>query len=447
MPSNRVFYKEYFAIVLPLILQQFITIMLNIVDNIMVGTLGEQSIVAVGFAGKLFFIFLLTTFGACSGGGILIAQYFGKKDYVMLRKIFFITTIFAISFSIVFTVYGLFFADTFISFFTQDAHIIMLGKEYLRILVISFPFFAFSVSAMVALRSMGFTKVPLYITVVATAVNTFLNYSLIYGNFGFPELQTKGAAIATLVARTIECFCFAFIIFNKKYNLITSLKNYLDISKKTIKSFVKLSLPAFLAELLWSSGTMVLYAAYALLGTKAATALVVSEVLFSVGSVIFVGVSTGASIVIGQKLGAGQTQTAIWITRKIIKLALTLGILISVICFVIINPVLYFYSLEPDTRTLTKITLIATSVIVFIKMFNWVLIVGILRAGGDTFTAFVIDFLPIVLYAIPVAFLLPKFFPVALYTLMIVVNLEEVLKCYITIKRIQSRKWIKNLVH
>ncbi len=441
------FYKEFLLIVTPLIIQQFIAIMLNIVDNIMVGKLGEEAIVAVGISSKLVFVFLLTLFGACSGGGILISQYYGKKDLGSLQKIFFLTSFIAVLFSFVFFAIARFLPYYFTSFFTQEEQIRLLGEEFLQILSYSFPFFAFSIASMVGLRSMGLTKIPLYVTVVATLLNTFLNYCLIYGNFGFVAMGSKGAAIATLVARVVEAICFLAIILNKKHNLVASFKHYTTIPKKMLKTFTKLSTPAFLAEFSWSIGTVVLYAAYAELGTKVTAAITVSEVLFGIGSIIFVGISTGASIVIAQTLGAKKTNKAIWISNEIIKIAVLFAFVTSLICLLAIKPILSFYNLDAETAEMTKKVLFATAAIVFIKMLNWALIVGVLRSGGDTFAAFLIDFIPIVFLAIPVAFLLPKVIDIPIHILMIVVNLEELLKFVISIKRFRTKRWIKNLVN
>ncbi len=442
---NIKFLKNYMAIVLPLVATQFVYIGLNFVDNIMVGRLGEESIAAVGFANKLYFIYVVTNFGIFGGSSIFMAQFYGKRNFVALRKVFALVVLVGLIISIFFTGLSLVFAEWFMWMFSSDNIVIKMGTDYLMIIALSFPFMALSFAITTALRSMGKTKEALYITIVATSVNTVLNYLLIYGNGGFPELQTGGAAIATVIARVIECLLCLYLLLNRRYHLRTTLKRYFGLSKTMKESIIKISIPVFLTESIWVISTTLLYVAYAQLGTTAGASVNIGELVVSMGSIVFFGVATGANVLIAQTIGAGDHKEAFLMGKRIIVIATIMSLFCTILALLLINPILSIYVLSEEARQMTKLVLISFSIAMFFKMINWTMIVGVLRSGGDTKVTLFIDALPIVFIAIPSAFFCAVYLKLPVHIVVLIANFEEVLKIFVALHRFISKKWIKDL--
>ncbi|MCL2567492.1 MAG: MATE family efflux transporter [Alphaproteobacteria bacterium] len=444
-PDEESFYKRYFVIVIPLILQQFISISLNFVDNIMVGQLGEANIAAVGVANKLYFVYILMLFGALGGASIFLAQYYGKKDFRNFRRVFAISIIVSICFGGLFAPFAIIFAENFMELFSADNEVITIGTGFLQIIAIAFPINAVSIAIATSLRSMGKTKQALYIVVIATIVNTILNYGLIYGNLGLPRLEAKGSAIATLIARTVEFGVCVYFFFNKKYQMKTAFKKYFGFPKDKINSLIKISIPVFFTETVWVVATTVLYIAYGYLGTYALASVNIAELVINAGSIIFFGIAVGANILVAQTIGANKLDEAFDMSKKILRMAFIISFAVSVLALLFRGEILKAYSLTPEAIVLTDKVLIAFSIAMFFKFINWTVIVGILRAGGDTKVAFFIDAIPVVFIAIPLAFFSAVVLNLEVYWVVLIANIEEVVKCFIAIWRFKTKKWIKNL--
>jgi putative MATE family efflux protein len=439
------FYKKFMILVLPVMAQQFVNIALNLIDSIMVGKLGVEAIAAVSFINKLTFVYAVILYGVSSGIAIFIAQFFGKKDFESIYKLFGLIVIFSFAISSIFFIYGFFWAEHYLRIFSKDEEVIRLGIGFLKVIAISFLFTSISLSITATLRAMGQTLVPLYITLLATIVNTILNYALIYGNWGFPNLGVLGAGIATAIARAVEFICFIFIFMNHKYNLITSFKNYWGLPINLVKSLIKVCTPVLLTEVVWVLATTALTIAYAKLGTNAASAFSIGEVVVNISTIIFMGVANGSSILIAQSVGRGDMQESTWIAKQVIYIALFFSTLCSIFGFSIINPLLSFYTLTPEVRLLAKQVLIVLSFALFFKMLNWTIIIGILRGGGDTRFGFFLDTIILVGYAVPIAFMGSMVWQLSVYWVVLLANIEEVIKLFFAYGRYLSKKWMHNL--
>lgn len=446
MYSKKDFYKAYAVMLFPLVLQQFINTSLNLIDNLMVGQLGVYAISAVGFANKLYFLFVVTIFGALGGCSIFIAQYFGSRNYRAIRKVFAILISIGFIVSLVYSLIAFFGAKEFLQLFSQNPEIIKQGSNYLHIVAISFIFNALSLAFTYSLRAMGFNKVVLGIAILVTGCNTILNYFLIYGHGFFPKLGVAGAAIATTFARVLEICCFIYLFCQTKYHLRNHFSSYFWLSKKVIKSIISVSIPIVFNEFLWALGTTILFIAYAKLGVAAGVAANISDVLISVSLIIFMGASTTANVLIAQTIGSGNTHKASWVSDQIMQISLLLSLLTTVICFISIKPLLSFYSLDSYTYQITTKVLIVISIAIFFKMINWTIIIGILRAGGDTKWAFLIDVTPLFVYAIPIAFFASMYLKLDIYMVVLLANIEEIIKIIIGLARYRSKKWIIKLI-
>ena len=217
-PIRRVieFYRdrEYFVLLLklalPIALQSFIMSSLNMVGTMMVGQLGETMVAAVGVANQIFFLMNLLVFGVVSGAAIFTAQFWGKRDITNIRKVLSLSIILAVAGALIFFVFAEVFPDFILSIYSEDPAVVQAGSEYLRIMAISFVFFAITASYGTVLRSTGDVRTPLLVSISALSLNALLSYLLIFGKLGLPALGIRGAGVGIVVSRVVECLALLY---------------------------------------------------------------------------------------------------------------------------------------------------------------------------------------------------------------------------------------------
>ena len=444
------FYRVYIKLALPLMLQQLLSVSLNFFDNLMIGKLGAPSIASVGFANKYYVVFNVTLFGVFSGGSVFLAQFYGKKEYDIIKKIFFFMLLVSSVFWIGFTIYGYFAAEWILGIFSKDPETIRIGVGYLKIIALTFPLTGVSMAFIMTLRSMGRTLEPLLISLIAVGTNIILNYILINGKLGFPVLGVNGSAIATLIARALEFTLYLILIWKKGYYLKGKLSSYFGLSSETFCSIIRVSVPTLATEILWVIGTAALTVAYAKgetpeIATANAASVQIGEIILNYATVIFMGIANASSVIIGQAIGAGREKEAMGMAKKIIRMALFFSFISAVILELIARPVMIFYTLEPEVLKMTIMVIRVFGVAVFFKMVNWTILIGILRAGGDTIVAFLLDTVLLLGYAVPVAFFGMLVLKLPVYQVVALANLEEVVKFFLAFWRYRSKKWMHNL--
>lgn len=441
------FYRVFIKLSVPLILQQFLNVALNLADNLMIGRLGEASIASIGFANKYYMVFNITLFGAFSGCSIFMAQFYGKKNYDILKKIFAIMLILAVFFFSIFSFWGYFFPESVIRIFSDDPEVIKIGASYLKIISISYPMTALSMAVIMSIRSMGKTLEPLMISLIAVLINVVLNYILINGKLGMPVLGVDGSAYATLISRIIEITLYIILVWKKDFYLKGKIKNYFGLSKEIIFSMVKVSTPVLLTEILWVCGTATLTIAYAKSGTEQIASVQIGELLLNAATVVFMGIANASSVIIGQAIGAGNVKKSVEMAKKIMQIAFVFSIVCAVLLELIAKPSLVFYTLKPEVKAMTVLVIRVLGVAVFFKMLNWTILIGILRAGGDTKAAFLLDTCFLIFFAVPMAFIGTMVLKLPVYQVVALANLEEVIKFIFAFKRYKSKKWLHDLTN
>ncbi|MGL4688128.1 MAG: MATE family efflux transporter, partial [Fusobacteriaceae bacterium] len=402
---KKEFYKNFIGIGLPLVIQQFLSSSLNFVDNLMIGKLGTEYIAAVGFANQTYKIQDLFLFGAYSGMGVFISQYNGKKDFKTIKKILGGMIVVGFILSLLFTIMGLFFSEEIISIFTKDKKVLEIGSIYLKLSSLSYIVSSFAFAISFTLRSIGKTKLPMIAAGVGIVINTLLNYLLIYGNFGFPRLEEKGAAIATVIARVIQFIIIMYLVYIYDYGLKDKLRKYWGLSINLIREMIKVSIPIFMTEAFWILGTITLTIAYSRLGTNEAAAIQIADVILSFAAIIFMGISSATSVIIGKSIGSGKKRLATIYSSRALKLAVIFSIFTVIVLQLLTEPILNLYNLNDNVYKMVLLTMRVFGVAIFFKLINWTLMVGILRAGGDTKIAFILDTFTLYIFAIPIAFI------------------------------------------
>lgn len=442
---DKNFYKTMFALSLPIAVQNLLAASLNMLDMVMVGKLGEVSIASVGLANQYFFVAMLLMFGVTSGSNIFIAQYWGKRNYSKIAQAMGTGIIFSLSVSAIFALAALFFPTQIMQVFSNDPRVVETGVQFIVLASLSLIPFTITSTYAGALRSAGNVRLPMFTGVVALATNTVLNYTLIFGNFGFPAMGVRGAALATLLSRILEMTLILFLVYAKQHEFILPFKKLFVISGSFIKDFFKTSLPVVLNEGLWSIGVTIIAIIYSKMGTENIAAINIVGNIERLATFFMFGLGSAAAIMVGNTIGAGKYDEAKRISRKFQIITPVSGVVICSFLFFLIPVTLSFYNVSSTVMQHAYNVLIIAVVVFPIKMYNCVGIIGILRGGGDTKVAMYIDVICMYFLAVPLALVGVLVFHFPLEGVYTMVLLDEVVKSVVLILRMNRGKWINDL--
>ncbi|SCI34320.1 MULTISPECIES: MATE family efflux transporter [unclassified Romboutsia] len=445
--ENKTFYKLLISLCIPMIIQNLISSSVNVIDTVMISSLGESSVASIGVANQFFFLFNMTLYGITGGAGIFISQFFGKKDINNIRSVTGLSTILAFIVSCLFFLPALVSPKLIINIFSNDTEVIKLCIQYFSIIAFSYPIIAVSTVFSMGARGVRNPKLGMICSTIALGTNIILNYGLILGNFGLPALGVKGAAIATVIARIIELVLIvSYVYFIKKdYVLRFNLSDVKRIKSEFLKTFISKSLPIFLNDSLWAFGTVLYSVAYSKAGTSAIAA---SQIATSTGNFFImtsVCIANGAAIMLGNELGADHIDKAIRYSKKFSILVTLTGLLFGILLIVNIPLLLKVFnvskSLSPD---IIKIFVIM-GILMALKSFNTFIVIGVLRSGGDTKYSLFLELGCMWLVSLPLTFL-AAFNGAPIFMLVLLTYTEEIAKFLFGVPRALSKKWATNLV-
>ncbi len=446
MISNKEFFKKIAFIALPIAIQSVIASSLSLVDNLMVGRLGEAELAAVGIATQIYFVHWMLVFGFTSGVSTYMAQFLGAKDERGMKKTIGIALAVCFSVSVIFFLVAEFFSVYVMRIFTSDELLIRMGAVYIKIAAPSLLTVSITVPFQTALRVTKQTHIPLFISIAVFSTNTFLNYCLIFGNFGMPKLGVSGASLATMIARTLEILTVLTVVFVFRNRVSAGLSVYFSWNRQLFLRVIKNAVPTMLNETLWGLGNAMYVAAYARLGVTAYAAVQVGTVINSLFSMAGFSLGDAALILVGEKLGEGDTKYALELGKKILKTAIVTGIIFGIGLIAVSQKLVPLFDLTEKGREYAIIIIAIDAIFLALVLYNGICVVGLLRAGGDTLFAMLIETGSIWLYAVPMAFATALLFHLPVYLVMFCVKTEEILKCAILTKRVISQKWVKNVV-
>lgn len=446
MTKDKSFLRRIIYISIPIILQSLLNNMLNFVDTLMIGQLGKTSVSAVGLANKVFFVLSLLIFGVCSGSAVLSSQYWGKRDMKNIKKVLGMSLLIGVFGASI--IFGLsFFQPHFVmSIFTNDENIIEVGVIFLRVVCLSFILSAITQVFMASLRSINEVKIPVVISVIAILVNILLNYTLIFGNFGFKAYGVAGAATATVIARLIECLSTLCFVYLKKTPIAASLSEMFHFDKTFISKYVSTVSPVIANEFMWGLGVTIYSLAYGRMGEDAVAAITVTQSFEQMMQVVFMGLSNAAAIILGNELGAGKLKEAKEHAKYFLILQGFATFLMIIAGFLFKKPIIQLFGMDQEVNRLINQCFIVFLIFMVFKVFNTMNIVGILRSGGDTKAALLIDITGVWFIGIPMAFLGGIALDLPIYMVYAMVMLEEVYKMIVGVPRYLKRKWLCNIV-
>lgn len=448
--KDKTFLKAMIAIALPITLQNLVASSVNMLDTLMITSLGEESLAAVGLANQVFFFYAVTIFGVATGSSVFVSQFWGKGDVKNIARILGISLAITSVLGALFTLAALFVPEFIMKIFSEDSEVIRLGVDYLRIVSLSYIITGISFAYAVASRSIGQAKMPMIASIVSFFVNLIFNYLLIFGKFGFPQLGVKGAAYGTIIARAAEIGLILYSIYSNKNNnpLAHSFKSMTDWTGDFIRKYFKTAYPVILNEALWSLGTVLYSLAYAKIGTEAAAAVQILNTVQNIFMVLSRGLANACTVMVGNKIGADEEDEAVVYADNFMILSAALGLVLGVLIYFSKDLILIFFrNLTPSMYNTSRNLLIVLAASFFIRSFNGTLIVGVLRGGGDTKFSMLLEMGSVWLVGVPIAFLGVLVFRFPVYYVFLMVNIEEIVKAAIGILRVKSKKWVTNVIH
>ena len=371
-------------IALPIIIQQFAFAFLNLLGVVFVGQKGDDAVAAVGFAGQIAFLLNLIHFGIISGAAMFTAQFWGCKDIPNLRRVLGLCLILATSASLIFFALSQLIPSQLLHIYTTDETVIELAVRYLRVFSWTFIFLAVTFSYALVMRSTGDVRTPTAISVGALLISTFLSYSLIFGKFGLPELGIQGVAVAAVIARAVECITLVAVTYVNKSPVAASLRELTDFDHVFVGRVIKPMFPVMLNELFWSLGITTYNIIYGRMGTASFDAMNIVSTIEQMAFVFFIGISNATSVLVGNRIGEGKEDEAYLYAGRSIGLGIVGGILMGLLLQLVKAPVLSLYRVSPEVIANAGYVINVITIFLWIRINNMTIVVGVLRAGGDT---------------------------------------------------------------
>jgi putative MATE family efflux protein len=332
-----------------------------------------------------------------------------------------------------------------IGIYTADPAVQALGGDFLRVMAPSFLMISISFAYAVLLRSTGDVKTPLYTSIVGLGISAILGYLLVFGKFGLPEMGVNGAAWGINAGRLVEAVLLLWVIYHFKRPVAASIKEMLDFDSVFFKTIFTRAMPVALNETFWALGTTTFNIIYARIGTDAIAAVNIASTIETLAFVTFMGVSDGLGIIIGNKIGSGKKDEAYGFARRTYILVLIGAIAMGGMVYLFADDILKLYRVSPQVIEYALSILYVLSTVLWVKTSNMTMVVGILRSGGDTRFAFLLDTLSIWLIGVPLAFVGAFVFNLPVYWVYLMASSEEFVKFGISLARFKSRKWIYDL--
>lgn len=440
------FVKTLFKLSIPIIIQQLIQALLNLVDTIMIGRMGSDEIAAVGIANQFFFLVMMIIFGINSGISVYIAQFWGRRDEKNIRKTMGVSLSFGLLVGSIFCLIAVLQPEKLMRLFLEDEHVIGLGVSYLRIVAFSYVFTAVSLAFQVASRGIGKTLMPMLVSAVALSLNTILNYGLIFGHFNLPELGVEGAAIATLIARVVEFILLLVFIYGSKSVLAASIKDLLAYDFKFVKQIFRKAGPVLFNEVSWSLGTIMYMWSVGRLGADAVASYQITLSAYRFYEVVFIGFASAAGVMIGNSIGANDNESAVEIAKRTIKISIPTSIGVSLGMFLLSSHILSLFNVSASVMHHAQQLFYIYCVYGIARVFNLMLIVGVFRGGGDTRFAMLVESSCVWGVGVPLALISSLVFKLNVVYVVWLLSTEELVKSIVNAYRLKSEKWVHNII-
>lgn len=442
--KDRDFYRSLIALSVPIALQNLVTFAVGLLDNLMIGALGDAAVSGVYMGMQI--QTLLQVFSGGIEGAILIlaAQYWGKRDTESIRKIVAIGMKFSLGFGAVLTALCALFPTFIISLFSKDESVIESGVEYLGILCFSFLFFCLTQALIAAMRSVETARIGLYVSLVSLVINGVLNYILIFGKLGAPALGIRGAALATLFARVAESVIIVVYVLFFDRKLRFRFSELLRHDRALLRDFIRYGTPIVAGQLVWATNMLAGAAIMGRLSKAAVTGVSITNTLNNLAYVVMNGMAGAVGIITGKTIGEGKEEKMKEYAVTVQILFLALGILTGGTLFLLRDPFISLYNVTPEAMEYARQFITVLSVTVIGTCYQCACLFGLVKSGGDIAFVFKNDAIFVFLVVLPSA-ILALSLGAAPWIVFTCLKCDQVLKCIVAFFKIRRYDWIKNL--
>ncbi len=450
MKKEENFYRNIFAISLPIAMQNLITLGTSLMDTVMLGRADNTGVLlsASSLANQPFFILQVLTFGLASGSSVLCAQYWGKGDMRPIRDIFAFVLKLAITVGIIFGLIVLTIPEKVMGVYSSNAEIIMRGSEYLRILGYAYFTYAISNTLLSALRSIEVLRVSVIASVVSFFTNVFLNWVLIFGNLGAPAMGIRGAAVATLIARLGEFAITVIYVLAFDKRLKFRIGDMFRHNRTLAGDVVKNGTPVVINELMWSLATSTQAAILGHITYVAGDPVAansIAGVIQQLSTVMIMGVANASAVLVGVAIGENNMEKAVERAKVLRNLSFVMGLIACAFILIVKKQFIGFYKVPEETKLLADRIITVFAFITIFCSVNMTLIMGILRGAGDTKFCMRTEVSCLWLIAIPSAVIAAFVFHSPVPLVFMLMKLDEVMKAIFCLIRMNGNKWLNSL--
>lgn len=444
--KDRSFYRTFVRLALALMVQQAVVLSVNLADNVMLGSYSETALAGVAAVNQIQFVLQQLVFGFSNGMIVLASQYWGRKQTGPIRRLTAIAFWGALLVAAALFALASLFPRHLVQLFTDDPAIVAQGCAYLSIVRFSYLFFAATTVLLGSLRAVERVRIALVVSLVALVVNCSINFVLIRGRFGLPELGVRGAAIGTLTARVLECAIVSVYALAADGRLRLRPADLLRLDRTLLGDYVRVSLPVVVTSALWGLNTAMQTVILGHMSSGAIAAHAISSTIFLFLKVTSVGAASAASVIIGKAVGEGDRGRIRAYTRTLQAIFVCIGLSLCSILLLIRMPLLSLYTLEPATRRLAEQFIVIEAMVLVATSYQMCVNTGIISGGGDPRFVLVVDLIVIWGIAIPLSFLCAFRWDASPVVVMLALNSDQALKCVTSAVHCNSYRWIKTLV-
>ena len=440
--KDKNFYKVFFRLMLVVALQNLVAYSVNMLDNMMLGSYDQNALSGAATVNQIFFV--VNQLAIAIGNALIVmsSQYWGKKDTYAIRKLTGIVLIFSLLAAMIILVICSAFPEQLLGLFTTSPDIIMEGQTYLKILKWTFVLFLISNLLISMLRSVETVQISFVVSVISLIVNGGINYTLIFGHFGFPEMGIKGAALATVLATVVQFLWSVGYVLCRIRAVKFSLRS---CEKKLFGRFWQKAVPLLINNLAWGIGFSMYAVIMGHLETDAVAANGIANISKNLVVCFCLGLGNAGSIIVGNRLGADRLQEAKEVGETLTKTAIIAGIVSGLVLMALSPFITKMVDLTPTARGYLQKMLLISSYYIAGKSVNCMTIGGIFAAGGDSKFGMLCDSVTLWCIIVPLGCICAFILKLPVMVVYFVLNLDEIIKLPVVYKHYKKYKWIKNL--
>ena len=439
------FYRKFLTIYVALVLQNVVTLSVNLADNMMLGSYSETALSGVAAVNQIQFIYQQLLMALGDGLVIFCSQYWGKRQTEPMKKISATAMHAGLLIAILLFALVSIFPRQAVGIFTTEESIIREGVSYLSIIRFTYLFFAVTQILLATLRSVEVVKIAFYLSVMTFFVNCGINYVLIYGHFGAPEMGAAGAAIGTLAARMTELVVLIIYIIKKEKQLHLSIRSYLQHDRVLSGDYFRETAPMLVVQGLWGVNTALQTVILGHMTAAAIAANSVASTIFMMVESMAVGAASTASIIIGNTIGTGDIALVKKYSGRLQRIFVVIGLVSGLLLFLIRVPILQLYDLSASTKEMANTFLIILSVVVIGMSYQMPTNNGIIRGGGNAMFVVKMDLISIWGIVIPLSFVMAFVVKASPATVVCCLNADQIFKCIPAFLESHYGNWIRKL--